>query len=249
MRINKILFIVILCFLIVNVYAESASPRSNLLKSFVPFLFLLIIIHLIIKLLLTKKVLQKGKQNIEHNLQDFSIVPLCGSIVVIISFFLPWFGDKIGPQVMMLSTKMFEMADYDSDFFLVGIFILFLSLSPIIVHLIIIINYLIKGFANKLLIISPLAIWLIELAILLANTDLKSVAGNLSDFELSIGFIGTFIGMVVTIYLSLTNVIPDSEKPNIINSSQSHICYNCGAKLKENSKFCPECGTGLEEDF
>lgn len=261
MRIYKLIVLIMTCIMSISIFAQvgtqtyHSSPRSGLLQSFIPFTLLLIIAYIIIKVIRKKNTLNKEKTKIEdkhsiNNLQKSSIAPFCGSIVVIISFFLPWLGNEIGPQIMLYAPKMFKMAEYNSDFLLAGIFILLFTLSPIIIHLIIVINYLNKRFLSKALAISPLAIWLVELAILLANSNggKNSLVDDIADFDLSIGIIGTFIGMIATIYLSLTNVIPDSSIKIIEKSNETRFCSNCGTKLQGNPLFCPECGTDLEKD-
>lgn len=257
MRSNKVLFIVILCILIVNVYAESAFPRSNLLQSFVPFLLLLFITHLIVKKIRKRKVQNKEKTNIEakyitNNLQKSSIVPLCGSIVVIISFFLPWVGKQIGPQLVETSFGLFKMAEYDSSFLIVGIFILLFILSPVIFHILILVKYFGRNYIDKSLSLLPLIIWIIEVLIIVFyisssnGGDISIPIGNGPSF--GIGAIGTLIGMLITIYLVLSKKVLTSEVVNKVSTNETQYCHNCGTKLEDYSKYCPECGTDLVKE-
>jgi len=181
------------------------------------------------------------------------IIPYFGSIIVIISFFLPWVGSSIeltGPKLVGNSFRMFEMAKYNSEFYLIGIFLLLFLLSPIVCHIINAMQFYKHKYMYKDLAIIPLAIWIIEIIIAIIYTASKGEfslpTGDSINFGL--GAIGTLIGMIITIYLLHTNKVPDSDEVIKVTYNEIQFCPNCGFKLENAIKYCPECGTDLEKD-
>ena len=181
------------------------------------------------------------------------VITYIGSIIVIISFFLPWVGssvDFIGPKFVGKSFTLFKMAEYNSDFFFLGIFLLLLLLSPIICHIIIAIQFYNHRYINKNLAITPLVIWVVEIMIaIIANAGEGEFSLPMGDgFNFGIGAIGTLIGMIITIYVVFSDKVPNSEEIKKGNLIEFKFCPNCGSKLEDNPLFCPECGKHLVKE-
>ncbi len=240
--------------------AAQAAAKPNPIARFFPFILLVGIIYFaIVKPLNNKKKDSSKEKKIKmektmspnQEAKSMSgIIPYIGSIIVIISFFLPWVGNRLGPQLVGNSFEMFEMAEYSSRFLLLGIFLLLFLISPIICHIIISIKYYNNNYINKSLALTPLAIWIVEILIAIISSsdggDFSMPIGNGPGF--GIGAIGTLIGMVITIYLVLSEKVLTSEVIKQVTTNEIQFCPNCGSKLEEYSKFCPECGTDLEKD-
>ena len=174
-----------------------------------------------------------------------------GPIIVIISFFLPWIGsssETLGFKFIQYSFRMFEMAEYKSEFILVGIYILLFFLSPIVCHIIMAIKFYNKKYISKNLATTPLIIWII---LIIIDFILSAVEYDFDPIRIGpnfgIGMILTFIGMIFTIIVVLSNMVPNNAEAVISNSNNIKFCPKCGASLKGDETFCSECGAHLKE--
>ena len=181
-----------------------------------------------------------------------AVLAYLGPIIVIISFFLPWIGsssEAIGFKLVETSILMFKPSQYGSSLSLIlfGIFILLFVLTPLVCHIIMAIQFYNKKYINKNLATAPLIIWIILIIIAFI---LSAVEYDFDPIRIGpnfgIGMILTFIGMIFTIIVVLSNMVPNNAEDVISNSNTIKFCPKCGASLKGDETFCSECGTHLE---
>ena len=164
-----------------------------------------------------------------------------GSVIVIFSFFMPWIGSDLsamGFKIVKLAAGSFKLAKYNQQWIVIGTAGLLFMLSPIVCHVLNIFIISTRRYISKAVNIIPIAIWVIIFLFISIKLGKPSIPQ--ADM-LSIGFIGTLIGMSI-------GLIGAFSKSPIVGQNTLQYCAKCGEKIESDSLFCPECGTKVEED-
>ena len=187
--------------------------------------------------------LKGGKMNKYPNNYSISSKTLgyIGSVIVIVSFFMPWIGSDLsamGFKIVKLAAGSFKLAKYSQQWILIGTAGLLFALSPIVCHVLNIFIISTRREISKTVNVIPIAIW----ATIFLFISIKLEKPSIPEAEmLSIGFIGTLIGMSI-------GLIGAFSKAPIVGQSTYKYCTKCGETIESDSLFCPECGTTVEED-
>lgn len=144
------------------------------------------------------------------------IIQFIGSIIVIISYFLPWFPKTTGADILQLSIRAFDMARWSNDWIVVGGLGILLSTSPVFFHAINIMvltagydsfpaRYRHESLACTLI---PVVIWVIFiLYVIVVGTTSDAPSIPISSLPIDIktesifkiGVGGTFLGQLITV--------------------------------------------------
>ncbi len=177
------------------------------------------------------------KMNTHNNMRIISLV--C-SIIVIISFFLPWLGSSGLWWLQAIGVSLSKANSKVGMFDLVGILFI---LSPIIanaINLLLLLNNREKKI--RLITISfPLIIWICVFLYISSKLESSMIPKDLSG--VGVGFILTLIGMIVGLISTIaeTEFIGTSKPIKLINDQK--YCGHCGSQLTIDATFCGNCGS------
>lgn len=176
-----------------------------------------------------------------NNLQNsLRIVSLVSSIIVAISFFLPWFFFS-GFEWIQAIGKSLSKSNSKVD--IVDVTGLLFFLSPIIAH---VINFLLLLSQKKKELRMwtqsiPLVIWIVVLLVIFSKANSFLSITDLS--RAGIGFILTLVAMIVGIISTINETKTVDAIESLEAGSKQKFCGQCGSQLTNDTRFCGNCGS------
>jgi len=122
------------------------------------------------------------------------------SVVVVISFFLPWIGSDPGFKLVRQALMAFKLAEFNSHWIIVGVAGILFALSPVFFHGLSILATTGKEPEKNAFTFATISliIWAMPLLYSIGRGDLDADALRLFN----VGFYGTLLGQIVGLFAS-----------------------------------------------